>query len=283
MKRLLICDLDNTLYDWVGYFVPSFYAMVDKAEQIIGCERDVLLDDFRKVHQRHHDTEHPFALLETEVVKQRFPGMNRRDLGEVFDEAFHAFNTTRKKTLHLYPGVDQTLRSLTENGVSLVAHTEGKLYSVLDRLNRLGILHHFSKVYCRERSSIAHIREEVGKRWLESFPLEKVTELSLHQRKPSPSVLQEILQKEEMLPTQSVYVGDSIARDMMMAKMVGVKATWAEYGTHVSTRDYSALVRISHWTKEDVTRELELKEQSKNVQPDCILRHGFEQIISCFK
>jgi FMN phosphatase YigB (HAD superfamily) len=52
--KLLICDLDNTLYDWVAYFVPSFYAMVDKVVELLGCDRERLLDDFRKVHQRHH-------------------------------------------------------------------------------------------------------------------------------------------------------------------------------------------------------------------------------------
>jgi hypothetical protein len=66
-KWLLICDLDNTLYDWVGYFVPSFYAMVDTAVQITGCERETLLDDFRREHRARGDSEQPFALLETEA------------------------------------------------------------------------------------------------------------------------------------------------------------------------------------------------------------------------
>ena len=54
-KAMLVCDLDNTLYDWVGYFVPSFNAMVNEALPILGCGREQLLDDLREVHQRHHD------------------------------------------------------------------------------------------------------------------------------------------------------------------------------------------------------------------------------------
>ncbi len=72
-KKMLVCDLDNTLYDWVGYFVPSFNAMVDAALPIIGCDREQLLDDLREVHQKHHDSEQPFALLETGSVRRRFP------------------------------------------------------------------------------------------------------------------------------------------------------------------------------------------------------------------
>ena len=41
-KSLLVCDLDNTLYDCVAYFVPSFYAMVDAATSIMGCNRENL-------------------------------------------------------------------------------------------------------------------------------------------------------------------------------------------------------------------------------------------------
>lgn len=71
--KLLVCDLDNTLYDWVAYFVPSFYAMAAKVVELLGCDREKLLDDFREVHQRHHDSEQPFALLETRTVWINLP------------------------------------------------------------------------------------------------------------------------------------------------------------------------------------------------------------------
>lgn len=96
-RQLLVCDLDNTLYDWVGYFVPSFYAMVDRVVEITGCDREKLLDDFRLVHQRHRDSEEPFALLETETIKSLYPQASRQSLLGTLDPAFHAFNSARKK------------------------------------------------------------------------------------------------------------------------------------------------------------------------------------------
>ena len=282
MKTLLVCDLDNTLYDWVGYFVPSFYAMVDVAVEILDCDREQLLDDFKRVHQRHHDSEHPFALLETEIVRSRYQEKNRRELAEVFDPAFHAFNSERKKRLQLYPGVREGLDELSRSGIKMVAHTEGKLFSVLDRLRRLDLLGYFSRVYCRERSNIDHVRSEVGHRWLSDFPMGKVVELSHHQRKPSPEVLQEICSKEGVAAEKSVYVGDSIARDMMMAKSVGVEAVWAKYGTNSASADYSALVRVTHWTNEDVRREKELKEKSASIEPDFVLEKSFLEILDRF-
>lgn len=282
MSKLLICDLDNTLYDWVGYFVPSFYAMVDTAVQILDCDREQLLDDFKEVHQLHNDSEHPFALLETKTVVSRFPNKNRTELGRLLDPAFHAFNSVRKKRLQLYPGVAQALEKIVASDVILVAHTEGKLFSVLDRLNRLGLLNHFSRIYCRERSYISHVKDEVGRRWLEDFPMGKVVELSQHQRKPNPDVLKEICDREGVPKNDCVYVGDSVARDIMMAKELGIKAVWAQYGTNFSQEQYSKLVRVTHWKSEDVAREKVLKTKAASVRPDFVLNEGFSQILACY-
>src|SRR4051812_24324474 len=101
-RRLLVCDLDNTLYDWVSYFVPSFYAMVDRVVEITGCDRKKLLDDFRTVHQKHHDSEQPFALLETETIARMFAGVKWDDVVSKLDPAFHAFNSGRKQNLRLH-------------------------------------------------------------------------------------------------------------------------------------------------------------------------------------
>ena len=282
MKKLLICDLDNTLYDWVSYFVPSFYAMIDQATKILECDRDQLLDDFKHVHQRHHDSEHPFALLETQTVKLRYPDKSRKQLAAIFDPAFHAFNSERKNRLELYPDVRESLDRLSVAGIKVVAHTEGKLYSVLDRLRRLDLFDDFSRIYCRERSYISHVRPEVGRRWLNEFPMEKVVELSHHQRKPSPDVLEEICRREGVAPEESVYVGDSVARDVMMAKQVGVHAVWAKYGTYSSSEDYSSLVRVTHWTEDDVEREKKLKQMSASIEPDYVLEKSFSEILCCF-
>src|SRR4051812_40558365 len=124
LLKALISDFDNTLYDWVGYFVPSFYEMVDVVVDAIRCDRDALLRDFRRVHQAHGDAEHPFSLLETETVARAFPNIDRANLSKRLDDAFHAFNRGRKERLRLFSGVLSTLASLTEQGVRIVGHTE---------------------------------------------------------------------------------------------------------------------------------------------------------------
>lgn len=277
--RLLVCDLDNTLYDWFAFFVPSFYAMVDATVQVTECDREILLDDFREVHQRHHDSEHPFSLLETNTIQRLFPNSTKRQIAEALDPAFHAYNSKRKENLKLHRGVKRTLEILERSGIRLVAHTESKLYPVVDRLGRFDLARYFSRIYCRERSLSVHPIPENSANWLADFPMEKVVELSKHQSKPNTDVLLEICSKEDFKPEEAAYIGDSLARDMLMAKGAGVFAIWAAYGAKHDPDQYARLVRITHWTKEDVDREIELKEAAKKVKPDFVAEDSFTDIL----
>lgn len=281
--KLLICDLDNTLYDWVAYFVPSFYAMLDEAVRVTNCDREKLLDDFRSVHIKHHDSEHPFSLLETDTMKEIFRGMDRKCMANKLDSAFYAFNSQRIKNLRLYPGVRETLDVLVDSGVKLVAHTESRLYAALDRLNRLEIAHKFAAVYCRERPQSEHPNSIEGDAWIRNFPVIRSRELSQHQRKPDPSVIREICGDVGVRVDSTSYVGDSMSRDMLMAKNAGVFAIWAEYGTRNSDQYYRKLIRVSHWTADDVERERILKEQSSAVRVDFILKNSFREILDALR
>lgn len=279
-KQLLVCDLDNTLYDWVGYFVPSFYAMVDNVVRITGCDREKLLDDFRDVHQRHGDSEQPFALLETQLIKDLFKGQSLESMTRVLDPAFHAFNSARKQNLKLHAHVREALELINASDIKIVAHTESKLYGVVDRLNRLGLFPYFARVYCRERSQSSHPIPQMGMEWLERIPAGKVVELSHHQTKPDPNVLLEICAREGAERETVAYVGDSIARDILMAKRANVRSIWAAYGAQHDPELYKKLVRISHWTADEVAREISLKEEAKNIKPDFIAQTSFIEVLA---
>lgn len=278
-KQLLVCDLDNTLYDWVGYFVPSFYAMVDAVVEITNCDREKLLDDFREVHQRHGDSEQPFALLETKTIRELYRGQSIENVIKELDPAFHAFNSARKKNLKLHARVRETLDLISSADIKMVAHTESKLYGVVDRLNRLDLFRYFAKVYCRERSRLPHPIPNFGQQWLERMPSGKVVELSHHQTKPDPNVLLEICEREGADRETAAYVGDSIARDVLMAKRANVPSIWAAYGAQHDSELYQRLVRISHWTSDEVAREISLKEEAKSIKPDFVAETSFMDIL----
>lgn len=279
-KQLLICDLDNTLYDWVDYFVAAFYAMADAIVQTIHCDREELLNDFRAVHRRHHDSEHPFALLETETVRRAFPNASNQEISRALDPALHAFNSVRKKQLALYPFVKETLESLANSNVSIVAHTESKLYATIDRLTRLDIAHYFTHIYCRERTDSLHPLKNTSWDRMDRFPMGKVVELSHHQRKPNADVILEICERERVHRRDCVYIGDSLSKDVLMAKRAGVFSIWAKYGTRHDASAYEKLVRVSHWTHEDIVRENALKHEADKVVPDFIAERSFKEVLN---
>jgi FMN phosphatase YigB (HAD superfamily) len=282
-RKLLICDLDNTLYDWTAYFVPAFYAMVDEVVSITRCDRERLLDDFRAVHQRHHDSEHPFSLLETATIQELFSGYSPPEVAEKLDAAFHAFNAVRKRALRLYPGVKETLEALRDGDVRLVAHTESTFYAAVDRLTRLELTEYFHHIYCRERSPTLHPDPDGAASRLSAFPFQRIVEFSGHRRKPDPEIVLEICRRNAMPTGASIYVGDSVARDILMAKRAGVTAVWARYGATHSESEYQKLVRITHWTPEDVAREADLKAQAADVTPDYVLESEFSEILNALQ
>jgi|SRR5271165_1547470 len=121
---LLITDLDNTLYDWVMFFTASFRAMVSSLTTIIDLPEETILEQFKEVHQKYGNSEQPFAVLELRSVQEKFGGLSREQVLKILDPALHKFNSVRKASLTLYPGVRDTLSLLRSRGVKIVGHTE---------------------------------------------------------------------------------------------------------------------------------------------------------------
>ena len=274
-KFLLVCDLDNTLYDWVAYFVPSFYAMVEVATSIMECDRENLLDELRGVHRKHHNTEHPFALLETQTFLKwaisKGPNASR-----LIDPAFHAFNVARKSSLKLYEGVVEALDELNRRNVTIVGYSDSEYFGVVDRVRRLGLERYMSQVYCSPRLKIR--KKPFGSK--NEFQSSIVVEHEFKQKKPNPKALISICKRFGFDPHDTTYVGDSISKDVAMAVESGVFSSWAKYGSRVDPELYRKLVRISHWTETDILRERQLSENAKEIVPQHVCKHSFAEILN---
>jgi FMN phosphatase YigB (HAD superfamily) len=259
---LVITDLDNTIYDWLAAFVPAFYAMVKEAAPLIGVPEETLLDELKTVHQKHGDSEHPFALLETRSVGN-MGERTRGDLARFLDPAFHAFNRTRKQNLKLYEGVFETLEFLSSLGVPVVAYTDARVINCLFRLNHLNVKPFFSRLYAP-----AHVSKEIDDETLQgSF----VKILSSGDRKPNPQTLIDICSHYSIDPSAALYIGDSLVRDIYMAKQAGLHSAWAKFGTLYDKDLWPQLVRVTHWTEADVERENGLREEARGTEPETTL------------
>lgn len=269
MVKLLITDLDDTLYSWIGFFIPSFYEMVDELSEILDKPRNQLLQEYKKVHIEKGNVEFPYATLYLPSVKKAFPEMKREQLLENLNPAFHRFNSRRKKNLQLFPHVKETLEELHSKGVIIVGYTDSSEENGFYRLKKLGIDELFHRVYV---SDSQYERPE-------HIPAAGKTE-KVHVKKPNPQLLNEICLQEGINPKDTLYVGDSLTKDIYMAKLAGITAVLCQYTLAEDIEElYAKLVAISHWTEKDFQYEESLKQEccNKNITPDYVI-HSFEEL-----
>lgn len=276
-KKLLITDLDNTLYDWVTFYAKSFSAMVSALGELTGIERSRIISDFKIINQLHGSSEHPFAALDLPCVQSHFASSDRAYLGRKLDPAFHEFNRVRKLELKLYPSVLETLEKLSSRGVTIIAHTESMYINAHWRIARLSIEDFFRRIYTLEGKLPSHPFPGQSP----AVPMERIVVVPKEERKPNPDLLRDICAREGYAPEEAVYIGDSLVRDVGMAKLAGVTAVWAKYGTLYDRSLWDILVSVTHWSPEDVQREQVLRSQFNSVEPD-FEASSFEEIKALF-
>ncbi|AQP99627.1 haloacid dehalogenase [Pseudoalteromonas aliena] len=264
--KLLITDLDNTLYDWVTFYSQSFYAMVLKLSEEINVPLETLLSEYKVIHQKFGNSEKPFATLELPSVINHFESKDKIYLQKKLKNVLGAFSAKRSQTLKLYPEVKETLIKLKRDGVKIVGHTEALEFNSLYRLRKLDILDLFEHLYTLEDTQNIHPSPETA--IPVSVKKDFVIKLSSKEAKPNPSLLKHICERENVDIKEAIYVGDSLTKDISMAKEIGMKAVWANYGRNFSPKCWDILVQITHWTADDVAREEELKKAYANIEPD---------------
>ena len=279
MRRLsvIIFDLDNTIYDWYAAFLPAFYEMVAVAASAFKCDAEVLLEQLQRVHIRHHDVEHPFSLAETELVQTSMRERGADHTWALLDPAFHAFNKVRKSNLKAFPGALETLHELRARNIRLVAYTDSKYFAAVGRLERLGLADLFDRVYCREKG--ISVRPTSYGAPQPSRVAAKVAEIASHESKPNPRVLADIVSAQGVEMKDVASVGDSLAKDVMMAKRAGCFAVWAKYGAHTDRAMYERLIRISHWSSDDIEREKNYAAEARSIEPDLTCEKSLEELL----
>ena len=102
MIKLIITDLDNTIYDWVEFYVRSFNAMIKEISLTTSISEEELKESFKRVHEKHNTTEYAFSIEELDVLSKINAKLSTKQLLEKYNNAIHAFRSMRKKTIKLY-------------------------------------------------------------------------------------------------------------------------------------------------------------------------------------
>ncbi|MEM6996500.1 MAG: HAD family hydrolase, partial [Myxococcota bacterium] len=274
--RLVITDLDNTLYDWVAWYASALGAMVGRACDVLGCDEAALLGQLRDAYAARGSVEEPRALLELPIVRDRFA--DRHAAARALEPALEAFIRPGQGTLRAYPGAVESLARLAALGVPVVGHTESTPANAVRRLRRLGLDGRLAALFAgashRPRSDE---RDGPLPGAVSPPPDFAVHQLGPELAKPDPATVMEICAHMQVPPGAVLYVGDNLDRDVAMARRAGAWAAWARFGTQHAPQDWARLVRITHWSAAEV-RRAEHPQPTGEHPPHATLRRSFSEI-----
>lgn len=280
---LLVTDLDNTLYDWFAMWYPAFNAMLETVCFQSGVPRSVLLPEIRAIHQERGTSEYSYLLNELPSLQKLY---SAQEITKVYGEAIHTYRSMRQKHLHLYPGVRKALAKIKGYGVPIVVYTESLGFYSSWRLRELQLDGVVDYLYSPPDHDFPDgvTPDTLRSRSPETYELKetKHRETPRGVLKPGVEILQRILLETGALASETLYVGDSLMKDVAMAQDVGVFDALAEYGAVHDRAAYSLLQQVSHWTEEDVQREQQINERP-DVTPSFVLHRRFDEIFRFFK
>jgi len=257
--RAVVTDLDNTLYPWVDYIVPSLEAMVDSLVATTGLPRIRIVQSLKAVYTKYQSNEYPFAIQESDIFKpyeEDFDSFSKL----VVDPARRAFRQARERWLRPYPGVPETLEWIRERGLGLVALSDAPRNAAELRMKWLKLDGHFDALYTLPGYALPeHVDPEIRRREKAGHYRSRtpVRELPPQAEKPSPDGLRSVLADLGLSGEEVIYVGDNVAKDMPVARACGALGVWAEYGTYVSAeyRERLAIISAGSVTRRHVAEQ----------------------------
>jgi len=254
MSPIIITDLDNTIYNWVDYFAPSFRAMVHALARVMSLDEEVLIKDFRQVYARRQSLEYSYSVQELSACADR----SVSEVAELVRTAKGAFSHVRSKNLKPYDGVKDTLMWATERDIRVVGVTNAPIFHANQRLKQLhldGLFHGLAgwkgheptdefpwTREIRERKDAGGYRSKVERFW----------SLEQEELKPSPFAYLRIISDLHVSHKITYVVGDSLQKDIAPAIDIGAIGVWAKYGENFEKKNFDTLLKITHWSDDKV-------------------------------
>jgi FMN phosphatase YigB (HAD superfamily) len=266
---LIITDLDNTMYNWVDFFSPSFRGMLHALNERTGVSEELLQTQFRSLFQIHGSLEYEPASHEIEA----FSAYNEEELKKLNRVIFGAFRKVWGAKLKLYDGALTFLDWCNDHSVNVIALTNAPLSVVSRRLRQLRINHYFSALAApntliqRSSMEILSFNDEQPSLFNEKDTKQnhvtdylhtallhhrQIYALSGEEIKPSSSGYKRILADWQDSNTLVYAIGDSLKKDLAPAYSLGIKTVWAKFGTEIEQKNLNTLLNITPWNLEEI-------------------------------
>jgi phosphoglycolate phosphatase-like HAD superfamily hydrolase len=275
----LILDLDNTIFDRFAMWYASFKPIYDEILAASGRPQGEVEADIRRVHQTRRTSEYTFLIEELDVLREI---RAREDIRTRFHNALETSRHGRDQSLQLYPTVFSSLWRIKNAGSQIIGYTESMRFYSSYRLKRFGLDGVIEILFSpKDHDMPAGVPLDQLRRFPDDFyelQVTKVMHTPPHELKPNPKVLREIIEMVGSSPDRCAYVGDSIFKDVAMAREAGIFDVHAQYGESQKYPEYEILQRVSHWTEDDVQREAAIMALGHDFVPSAVLKDSFAEI-----
>ncbi len=253
--KLVITDVDGTLASFWDYFVPALRDFLRDLSARLEKPVPQLAEDIGRVIERRGTHEYPWLLEETGFAWEHYKDKPDKFVTEFVKPFWEALDANRAKYLRPYPQVMETLQELKRRGIKVVALSDAPDYMARIRNKQVfdGML---DAIYALE--TVEPDKEEVwqpitlshGRKRLRD--LEKATStlktrlqvLPKSYEKPCPDGLDMVLKHFGVFPYETIFIGDSLSKDGLVAASRGIRFIWAHYGYHLPA-EYDELVNRS--------------------------------------
>lgn len=274
MKRvLLITDLDNTIYNFMDYFAPTFRGMVHALARTMKIDETLLIQEFREVFKKHHSIEYPFAVQELDSVKDR----DIEEIKQLIKVARGAYRRVRNKRFEPYPYVKDTLRYFQDSGVTIVAVSNAPFFQAAMRLKALKIDQYYNGLLCWEGYPVP--LNELTKDFHDSSSKAKyktkvdhIWKLPKDRLKPNLEGYTSVCNFFNIEKQHTYIVGDSISKDVFPALSLGAHGIWAKYGTDIKKKSLETVLSITNWDDKKVKAIY----QDSSQEPEFVINNFYE-------
>jgi FMN phosphatase YigB (HAD superfamily) len=229
-RRIILTDVDNTLYDWVAFFAPSFRAMVYALVRELRLPEEQVYREFKQVFARHGSLEYAFLIQELDSVR----GRSVEDIRYLVRTGRGAFLRVQRSRLRPYPGVVETLKWLVRQNIAVVGITNSPIHRAQKRLFDLKLDSYLTGLVAWEgfegdldpasEGYVPLSRQRTRTR------LSRLISVPLASCKPNAEHYAIALKAFAGRPSETWVIGDSLSKDLKPAAALGLRTGVVPWG-----------------------------------------------------
>ncbi len=283
--KLIVLDIDNTVFNWVEYYVTCMNALFNTVSGITQIPVSTLYQESRLIFEKEGSIEYPFLIQELPSVISYYGTDVEGMLREAVELGRQAFNEAAKSTLVPYALVKETMQSIKQRWpkVPVIALTDAPRYVAMWKLNKLDLLPYFDAVYGLPDPRIpidsatkkVKVDPEILIKHLQKSNFDFVGRIRVlpdDYEKPGTKGLKTVLMDFEMESHLGdvLWVGDNLRKDVGLGRRLGIHTGWAKYGTVI--KDESKQLLLAFSPQNNVAKNVALDPASQDApQPDFVL------------